>query len=168
MAEDLEYLNNLIDQGIEGSSEVEVEMALLALCMRKDVAILGVVENKIEDDDFTDVRNRTIFSVIIDMFLNNAQIDRITVYSELERRSLADKAGGQRYVYRVGDTTAVQSALPSYIDCGIPVGIQNSTVHAIESTILASTFLLASGAICLACHERRNCFHCLTVQRCLV
>ena len=34
-------------------------------------------------------------------------------------------------------------ALPSYIDCGIPVGIQNSTVHAIESTILASTFLLA-------------------------
>ncbi|MBR2550873.1 MAG: replicative DNA helicase [Clostridiales bacterium] len=116
MAEDLEYLNNLIDQGIEGSSEVEVEMALLALCMRKDVAILGVVENKIEDDDFTDVRNRTIFSVIIDMFLNNAQIDRITVYSELERRGLADKAGGQRYVYRVGDTTAVQSALPSYID----------------------------------------------------
>ena len=116
MAEDLEYLNNLIDQGIEGSSEVEVEMALLALCMRKDVAILGVVENKIEDDDFTDVRNRTIFSVIIDMFLTNAQIDRITVYSELERRGLADKAGGQRYVYRVGDTTAVQSALPSYID----------------------------------------------------
>ena len=116
MAEDLEYLNNLIDQGIEGNSEVEVEMALLALCMRKDVAILGVVENKIEADDFTDVRNRTIFSVIIDMFLNNAQIDRITVYSELERRSLADKAGGQRYVYRVGDTTAVQSALPSYIE----------------------------------------------------
>ena len=116
MAEDLEYLNNLIDQGIEGSSEVEVEMALIALCMRKDVAILGVVENKIEDDDFTDVRNRTIFSVIIDMFLTNAQIDRITVYSELERRGLADKAGGQRYVYRVGDTTAVQSALPSYID----------------------------------------------------
>ena len=116
MAEDLEYLNNLIDQGIEGSSEVEVEMALLALCMRKDVAILGVVENKIEDDDFTDVRNRTIFSVIIDMFLTNAQIDRITVYSELERRGLADKAGGQRYVYRVGDTTAVQSALPSYIE----------------------------------------------------
>ena len=116
MDEDQEYLNNLIDQGAGGSNDVEVEMALLALCMRKDVAILGVVENKIEDDDFTDVRNRTIFGVIIDMFLDNAQIDRITVFAELERRGLAEKAGGQRYVYRVGDTAAVQSALPSYIE----------------------------------------------------
>ena len=116
MPEDLDYLNNLIDQSAESNNEVEVEMALLALCMRKDIAILGMVENKIEENDFTDVRNRTIFSVIIDMFIANIQIDRITVYSELERRGLAEKAGGQRYVYRVGDTTAVQSALPGYID----------------------------------------------------
>ncbi len=116
MADNQEYMNNLIDQGADSGREVGVEMALLALCMRKDVAILGMVENKIEETDFTDIRNRTIFSVIIDMFLDNAQIDRITVYSELERRGLADKAGGQRYVYLVGDTTAVQSALPSYIE----------------------------------------------------
>ena len=116
MAEDLDYLNNLIDQDPEGNSDVDAEMALLALCMRKDTAILGAVENKIAEEDFTDIRNRTIFSVIIDMFLDNAQIDRITVYSELERRGLADKAGGRRYVYRVGDKAAVQSALNSYID----------------------------------------------------
>ena len=116
MVDDPEYLNNLIDQGIEDSGEVEVEMAVLALCMRKNNAILQVVENKISEEDFSDIRNRTIFSVIIDMFLDNAQIDRITVYSELEQRGLADKAGGQRYVYRVGDKTAVQSALNGYID----------------------------------------------------
>lgn len=116
MVDDLDYMNNLIDQGTDDSGEVEVEMAVLALCMRRDIAILGVVENKISDDDFTDLRNRTIFSVIIDMFLDNAKIDRITVYSELERRGLAEKAGGRRYVYRVGDKAAVQSALPSYID----------------------------------------------------
>ena len=85
MVDDPEYLNNLIDQGIEDSGEVEVEMAVLALCMRKNNAILQVVENKISEEDFSDIRNRTIFSVIIDMFLDNAQIDRITVYSELER-----------------------------------------------------------------------------------
>ena len=102
MADEMDYLNNLIDQG-NGNDEVEVEMGLLALCMRKDTAILKIVENKIEENDFTDVRNRTIYGVIIDMFLDNAQIDRITVFSELERRGLADKAGGQRYVYRVGD-----------------------------------------------------------------
>ena len=116
MSDDPEYLNNLIDQGFEGDNEVDVEMAVLALCMRKNSAVLNVVENKISEDDFTDVRNRTIFNVIIDMFLDNAQIDRITVYSELEQRGLADKAGGQRYVYRVGDKTAVQSALNGYIE----------------------------------------------------
>ena len=116
MADDQEYLNNLIDQGNDpASGEVDAEMALLALCMRKNTAVLETVENKIAEEDFTDARNRTIYSVIIDMFLDNAQIDRITVFSELERRGLADKAGGQRYVYRVGDKTAVQSALLSYI-----------------------------------------------------
>ena len=116
MAEDLDYLNNLIDQGTDTNGEVDVEMALLALCMRRNNAILKVVENKIEEKDFSDARNPVIYSVITDMFLDNAQIDRITVFSELERRGLADKAGGQRYVYRVGDKTAVQTALDSYIE----------------------------------------------------
>ena len=116
MAEDLDYLNNLIGQGTDGNGEVEVEMALLALCMRRNSAVLKVVENKIAEEDFSDARNRIIYSVIIDMFLDNAQIDRITVFSELERRGLAEKAGGQRYVYRVGDKTAVQTALDSYIE----------------------------------------------------
>jgi len=116
MAEDLDYLNNLIDQGTDTNGEVDVEMALLALCMRKNNAILKVVENKIEEKDFSDARNRVIYGVITDMFLDNAQIDRITVFSELERRGLADKAGGQRYVYRVGDKMAVQTAMDSYIE----------------------------------------------------
>ena len=116
MVDNPDYMNNLIDQGTDDSGEVEVEMAVLALCMRRDTAILEAVENKITDDDFTDLRNRTIFGVIIDMFLDNAKIDRITVYAELERRGLAEKAGGRRYVYRVGDKTAVQSALNTYID----------------------------------------------------
>ena len=93
MAENLDYLDNLIDQGNDTVAEVEVEMALLALCMRRDNAVIKAVENKLIDQDFSDVRNSTIFSVIIDMFLENKQIDRITVFSELERRGLADKAG---------------------------------------------------------------------------
>lgn len=116
MADDLQYMNNLIDQGMESSNEVQPEMALLSLCMRKDIAILGAVENKIEENDFTDDRNKTIFSIISEMFLENAKIDRITVYAELERRGLVDKVGGQRYFYSVSDTAAVQSAIDSYIE----------------------------------------------------
>ena len=58
------------------SRESEAEMALLALCMRKDEAILKTVENKISTEDFTDPRNRTIFSVVIDMFFNKVFVNR--------------------------------------------------------------------------------------------
>ncbi len=116
MSDENIYMDNLIDQGMDNNGDVKVEMALLALCMRRDTAVLKAVENKIVAEDFSDLRNRTIFSIIMDMFLNNAQIDRFTVYSELERRNLADKAGGDRYVYRVGDTPAVLTAQMSYIE----------------------------------------------------
>ena len=116
MADELDYLNNLIDQAADANGEVEVEMALLALCMRNNEVVIKTVENKLTEADFTDSRNRVIYGVIIDMFLQNVHIDRFTVHSELERRGLAEKAGGQRYFYRVGDKTAVQSALMSYIE----------------------------------------------------
>ena len=109
----MENLDNLID---EYNNDVDVEMALLALCMRKNSAILEASWNKITADDFTDSRNKLIFTIIMDMFFANAQIDRFTVMSELERRNLADKAGGQRYIYRVGDMAAVTSALDGYIE----------------------------------------------------
>ena len=132
MADNQDYMNNLIDQGSFDNNEIEAEMALLALCMRKDTVILGTVENRIEEGDFTDARNRIIFSVISDMFLENKKIDRITVYAEIERRGLADKAGGQRYVYRVGDQTAVSSAFDGYIDAIKERSSRTKLLNAVE------------------------------------
>ena len=109
----MENMDNLID---EYNNDVDVEMALLSLCLRKNNAILEAAWHKISSDDFTDNRNKLIFTVIIDMFFANEQIDRFTVMSELERRNLADLAGGQRYLYRIGDMTAVHSAIDGYID----------------------------------------------------
>ena len=107
-------MDNLIDQSVDRNGGVDVEMAVLALCMRKEEAVVKV-HNKLTPEDFTDERNSIIFGVVIEMFFENYQIDRITVYSELERRGIAEKVGGQRYIYRVGDTMAVMSALDSYI-----------------------------------------------------
>lgn len=109
-------MENLIDQSYDQYSDVEVEMAVLALCMRKNSSIVELVQKKITTDDFTDKRNSIIFDVILEMYYENIQVDRIMVISELEKRGLADSVGGQRYVYRVGDTMAVQSALESYIE----------------------------------------------------
>ena len=94
-------MENLIDAGIEPVCDIDVEMAVLSLCMRKNSAMMEVVQNKITDEDFNDIRNKTIYSVIIDMYFDETEIDRFTVISELERRGLAEKAGGQRYVYHV-------------------------------------------------------------------
>ncbi len=116
MNDDPGYMDNLID-GVSNTQEdsVEIEMALLSLCMRKDKAMLEAVESKITKDDFSDPRNSLIFSVIIDMFLNNASIDRFTVTNELERRGDLERAGGLRYIYKIGETTAVLSSMSGYI-----------------------------------------------------
>ena len=93
------------------SSESEAEMALLALCMRKDEAILKTVENRVSAEDFADPRNRTVFSVVMDMFFNNAHIDRITVYAELERRVHKDcKVAFGMYPTSIGELFAVADA----------------------------------------------------------
>ena len=71
-------MENLIDQSYDQYSDVEVEMAVLALCMRKETAVIEV-QNKLTVEDFTDERNSIIFGVILEMFFENLKIDRITV-----------------------------------------------------------------------------------------
>jgi hypothetical protein len=45
-------------------------------------------------------------------------------------------------------------ALPSYVDCGIPVGIEDGAVLAVEAAVLPGSVFLTGGAISLACHGR--------------
>jgi len=109
-------MDNLIDpQGVPQEDPVEIEMALLSLCMRKDKAMLEAVENKIVKEDFTDPRNALIYGTIIDMFLNNSSIDRFTVTNELERRGELERAGGLRYIYKIGETMSTNSRMGAYI-----------------------------------------------------
>lgn len=110
------YMDNLIDSAIpEKDDSVEIEMALLSLCMRKDKAMIEAAENGLVKEDFSDPRNVVIFGTIVDMFLNSSSIDRFTVTNELERKGELERAGGLRYIYKVGETTAVSSSMGSYI-----------------------------------------------------
>lgn len=108
-------MDNLIDQNTKRHVDVDIEMAVLALCMRNEEAVMRS-QNKLTVEDFTDDRNSIIYGVILEMFIDGVRIDRFTVIAELERRGLSEKVGGQRYVYRVGDTMAVMSGLDSYLD----------------------------------------------------
>lgn len=109
-------MENLVEQATEMDNGVDVETALLSLCMRRNDAVLETVQNKITAEDFSDKRNRLIYSAILDMYFDNIQIDRFTVSSELERRGVIDVAGGHRYIYHIGDATAVQSNIDGYIE----------------------------------------------------
>ena len=116
MNEDPGYMDNLIDSAAPAQEDtVEIEMALLSLCMRKDKAMLEAVESRLVKEDFSDPRNVLIFGTIVDMFLSNSSIDRFTVTNELERKGELEHAGGLRYIYKVGETTAVSSSIQSYI-----------------------------------------------------
>lgn len=108
-------MDNLIDQNTKRRVDVDIEMAVLALCMRNEEAVMRS-QNKLTIEDFTDDRNSIIYGMILEMFIDGVRIDRFTVIAELERRGLSEKVGGQRYVYRVGDTMAVMSGLDSYLD----------------------------------------------------
>ena len=66
-------MDNLTEQNY---GDVEVEMAVLALCMRKETA-LHHVQNQLTSDDFTDDRNSIIYGVILEMFFEGTKIDRI-------------------------------------------------------------------------------------------
>lgn len=110
------YMDNLIDSAVpERDDSVEIEMAVLSLCMRKDKAMIETIENGLVKEDFSDPRNVLIFGTIVDMFLSSSSIDRFTVTNELERKGELERAGGLRYIYKVGETTAVSSSIKSYI-----------------------------------------------------
>ena len=116
MNEDPGYMDNLIDSAApERDDSVEIEMALLSLCMRKDKAMIEAVENNLVKEDFSDPRNVLIFGAIVDLFLSNSSIDRFTVTNELERKGELERAGGLRYIYKIGETTAVSSSIQGYI-----------------------------------------------------
>ena len=109
-------MDNLIEARVEPVSDIDAEKAVLSLCMRRNNAVMEAVKYKLSAEDFTDSRNSVIFGTILDMFFDEIPIDRIMVISELEKAGLLEKAGGQRYVYHVGDVVASQSAINAYID----------------------------------------------------
>lgn len=49
-------------------------------------------------DLFSDLRARTVFEVVSDLFASNEAIDPVKVMAELRKRNLVDQAGGPEYI----------------------------------------------------------------------
>ena len=113
---DAGYDNNLLNFG-QGSntSDNDVEMALLSVCLRQEKAVIETVGKHLVKDDFADPRNGLIFDVITRLFLSDEKIDKFTVSDLLNKEGNIEKAGGFPYIYKVAEIPAVVSNVSGYI-----------------------------------------------------
>ena len=113
---DRQYDNNLLNYGTANpTSDIDVEMALLSVCLRQERAVNETVGKHLVKEDFADPRNRLIFDAITQLFLSDERIDRFTVSDLLSKNGNIEKAGGMQYIYRIADQAAVVSNVSGYI-----------------------------------------------------
>jgi replicative DNA helicase len=65
---------------------------------------------------FYDLRHRTLFEVLVEMFDRREPIDTLTVLQRLKDRGLMDKVGGAAYVSSLPDTVPSAAHLEFYAD----------------------------------------------------
>lgn len=112
-----DYDENLLDINDNRSmTDVGVEMAVLALCMRNEKAVIDVVGKGLESDDFSDWRNASIYTAVMNLFYEGKSVDRFTVSGILEKTADYDKMGGLVYIYNVADTVASKASLGEYVE----------------------------------------------------
>ena len=73
---------------------LEAERAVLGSCII-DTAVLGIVLERLQPQDFYDLNHRTLFEVMSAMYADNRPVDFITLTNELNRRGIFEKIGGQ-------------------------------------------------------------------------
>ena len=70
-----DYDENLLDINDNRSmTDVGVEMAVLALCMRNEKAVIDVVGKGLESDDFSDWRNASIYTAVMNLFYEGKSV----------------------------------------------------------------------------------------------
>ena len=113
---DFGFDNNLLNVGQENNtSDLDVEMALLSVCLRQERAVIDTVGKHLVKEDFADARNSLIFDAITRLFLSDERIDKFTVSDMLNKEGNIEKAGGFQYVYKVAELPAVVSNVEGYV-----------------------------------------------------
>ena len=113
---DRQFDNNLLNYAPDNpTSDIDIEMALLSVCLRQDQAVNETVGKHLVREDFADPRNGLIFDTITQLFLSDERIDKFTVSDMLSKNGNIEKAGGLIYIYKVADQASVVSNVSGYI-----------------------------------------------------
>lgn len=106
---------NLLGRDGDSRNDVVTEMALLSLCFSKTAVIVDTITKKIEESDFADTRNGTIYGAIKELYYSGSGIDRFTVIGYLTNHNILSKAGDSEYIFRIVEQVAVTSNTDTYI-----------------------------------------------------
>ncbi|MEO0213136.1 MAG: DnaB-like helicase N-terminal domain-containing protein, partial [candidate division WOR-3 bacterium] len=84
-------------------SAIESENTIIALMLTYPSECIGRVVEKLTIDDFSNERNREIFSTIKELYLNRNKefIDVAMIIDELERKGTLEKVGGKEYLIEI-------------------------------------------------------------------
>lgn len=76
---------------------IEAERAVLGACLISKDALGSAVE-LLKPDDFYDAGNKTVYEVLMSMYMSDMPADFVTVSSELKNRGVFDRLGGSAYL----------------------------------------------------------------------
>ncbi len=104
---------------------LESENTIIALMLLYPSECIGKVVEKLSVDDFVNDKNKEIFKVIRDLYLNENKeiIDYAMLVNELERRGIVEKIGGVDYLISIMETFY---STPELLDEHINIVIEKS------------------------------------------
>lgn len=84
---------------------IELEKTIICLMLLYPEKTIGRVIEKLNEEDFIDVKNREIFRTIKELYLeeNREIVDIAIVKDQLEKRGILEKIGGFEYLYQIID-----------------------------------------------------------------
>jgi replicative DNA helicase len=98
---------------------LEAEQGSIGCCLLSPNECLGECVEKLKDDGseaYYDLRNRTIYEALMEMFNARRPIDLITVQQHLKDKQLLDQVGGIPYLSQLQDSVPSTANLSYYLE----------------------------------------------------
>lgn len=103
----------LAELSLQAPHNIAIEQALLAALMNIEDGFDNV-HHIVHANDFYGERHRHIFSVIEHLWKAHQPYDALSVFEALSRQDLLEKAGGEKYLMQIEQTSGTMFNLPFY------------------------------------------------------
>lgn len=118
----------------EMPKNLEAERAVLGGVLIDQNLIVDVAD-QLNEDDFYDPKNRTIFKAMITLMKLDNQIDLTTLISCLNDNGWMNEAGGIEYLSQIISSTYSSSNIASYIKLVLEASLKRLTIHSLNEMV---------------------------------